>query len=97
MEEFTQIFADRPSQKSSLEPDEFWNAWLKAAQGELTPSELQRYKTVGIFAEAQARDRGTSLLPYCWQDPSTPPSQLSDELLIAIGLVSLVMQGIEEE
>lgn len=76
-----------------MTPDEYWDAIARHDQNQLTPQERARYKTVGVFAEAKARERGTSLLPVPWQDPAILPQHLDEEILIVLGLTSLALSN----
>ncbi len=66
--------------------DEYWQAFLKFQTGTLTEAEQYRFRVAGVLAEAAARDRGSSLVPFDLRVGNSPPQELPDELLIAIGL-----------
>jgi len=75
-------------------PEEFWQAYARSLQGTMPQAEEMRFKVAGVIAESQARERGSSLLPCAWQNPEIPASELSTDLLVAIGMTALVLQGL---
>ncbi|MGG6267092.1 hypothetical protein ACQ4M3_13075 [Leptolyngbya sp. AN03gr2] len=75
-----------------MTPTEYWQAIQRFWSESLSPQEAYSYRLAGILAETQAREKGSSLLPVPWQDPQIPPTQLSNDLLIVLGLTALVLK-----
>lgn len=77
-----------------MTPDQFWSVYIRFCSGTLSPTETAYYRAAGLLAESQAREQGSSLLPYCWQGREQPPETLPSEQLIAIGLTALALSRV---
>jgi len=79
-----------------LTPADYWQLIDRFHANTLSLQEQCYYRLAGVLAETQAREQGTSLLPFPWQNLHVPPTQLNSEILIAVGLTALVLQPKED-
>lgn len=70
---------------------EYWQDLYAYHANRLPQHKVLKYKLAGCFAESSARERGTTLVPCNMALGNSPPAQLPENLLVAIGLNTLAI------